>query len=299
MGRKKQNIEKQKVLFHLYLNPYIRESNTRIYDVLLQTYNRTYEAIYKDIKENPKKIYDVHLKEANATIHNQYCSEYADPSDYYEQLQEYVVERVQEQSLMHYQFKLMSLSNLYQVFEQQLRKWLFEEMTHSQNEYTNQIKFVLKYEEDTYSGFYNNFRILTNLLKEMNLTFPMQASETGEMSEWEIFFNDVEDKGKDIPIVQTEIWNLIRECNLISNTYKHGSGNSAKALYKIRPEYFEKVSDTKLMNLYRTTNMEEVLSVDKICFETYSTVMKTFWEKLKEHQSGFVLMEIDMSPEEE
>jgi hypothetical protein len=299
MGKRlknKKNIEKRNVLFHLYFNPYLKESYTRIYDVLLQTHNRTYTAIYRDIKENPKKVHDMYLEEANATIYNHYYSEYADPSDYVEQLQDYVVERMQEQSLMHYQFELMSLSNLYQVFEQQLRKWLFEEMTHSQNEYINQIKFVLKYEEDTYGGFYNNFHVLTNLLKEMNLTFTMSSTEK-EQSEWEKLFSDVEDKGIEILIVETEIWKTIRECNLISNTFKHGSGNSAKALYKIHPEYFEKVSDTKLMNLYRTTNMEEVLCVDKLPFEKYSNAMKNFWGKLKTNQSGSVMLEIDMSSE--
>ncbi|MDM5249637.1 hypothetical protein [Lysinibacillus sp. G4S2] len=302
MGKKKHkctcrpqnpNIEKREVFFKLYFNPYIKDSYTRIYDVLLETYNRTYDAMYKDVKENPKKIADLYLIEANETIPNNYNHEYDDGSEYYEQIEGYVADRMQEQSLMHYQFVLMSLSNLYQVFEQQLRKWLFEEMTHHHNEYINQIKFTLDKEED-YGEFYSQFGALRNVLQEMKLTFTMP---TKEISEWDDLFGVIEDSGIEVPIVETEIWETIRECNLISNTFKHGSGTSAKALHKIHPEYFETATTAKLMNLYRTTNMKEVLSVDKISFEKYVTAMKTFWEKLKVHQNGSVKLEIDISSE--
>ncbi|MRX52922.1 hypothetical protein GJU41_02965 [Bacillus idriensis] len=294
--KNKKNTQSLNVTFELYFNPYIKDNYTRIYDVLLETHNRTYEAIYKEIKENPQLVYGNYLKDAKSAISNNYYSEDADPSSYYEQLEEYVVERMQEQSLMHYQFELMSLSNLYQVFEQQLRKWLFEEMTHRHNQYINQIEFVLNDEEKDYGYFYSKFEQLQNVLKEMNLTFTIPSSVT----EWAELFGDVEENGIEVPIVETEIWKTIRECNLISNTFKHGSGKSAKELYKLHPEYFETVisSDTKLMNLYRTTNMEEVLCVERISFEKYVKSMKSFWEKLKMHQSGSVMLEINTSSEE-
>jgi len=294
VGKKKRaekNIEERNVHFNFYFNPYIKVSYTRIYDVLLENYYRTYDAIYKDLKENPDKAYEVCLKKAEDSILSRvtYDSEYDYGSESFEQIQEDAADLMQEQSLMHYQFVLMSLSNLYQVFEQQLRKWLFEEMTHSHNEYINQITFTLNNEEKDYGGFYSQFGALRNVLQEMKLTFTMPTS--AEQAGWS-------DSEIEIPIVETEIWKTIRECNLLSNTFKHGSGPAAIALYKIRPEYFEKVSDTKLMNLYRTTNMQEVLSVDKISYEKYLTAMKAFWEKLKEHQSGSILMEIDITSDE-
>lgn len=308
MGKKKHkctcrpqdpNIEKRDVYFNLHFNPYYKETFTRIYDVLIDTHNRTYEAMYKEIKENPEKIAESYLEEANETIPNNYNHEYDDGSEYYEQIESYVVDRMQEQSLMHYQFELMSLSNLYQVFEQQLRKWLFEEMTHHHNEYINQIKFTLDNEEKDYGEFYSQFGALRNVLQEMKLTFTMPSPLASDLPEWADLFGVIEDSGIEVPIVETEIWKTIRECNLLSNTYKHGSGPSAISLYKIRPEYFEKVNKTKLMNLYRTTNMEEVLSVDKISFEKYANAMKNFWKKLKTHQGGSVKLEIDISPEKE
>lgn len=297
MKRKKQ-YEKRTGYFKLYFNPFTRTSYTRIYDVLSDTYKRTYDAIYKEVKEKPSEAYMRYLKEAEATIINKYSfnPEYDDMGDYYEKVQDYAVERMQEQSLMHYQFVLMSLSNLYQVFEQQLRRWLHEEMTHRHNEYLNQIEFTSKHEEEAYGKFVNNFGILANLLKEMNLTFTMLSPSESEIPDW---FGHYEGSGLEVPIVETEIWGTIRECNLISNTFKHGSGTSAKALYQMCPEYFEKIDDTKLMNLYRTTNMEEVLSVDKIAFEKYAAAMKTFWEKLKEHQNGSITLKVDISLEDE
>ena len=299
MGKKK-NIEKRKVIFQLYFNPYIKESYTRIYDVLLETYNRTFEAVHKDIKENPQAVHDAYLKEARTVICGNFYSEYDDGSNYYEQLQDYVFGRMQEQSLMHYQFELMSLSNLYQVFEQQLRKWLFEEMTHNHNGYINQIKYVLDDEEKDYGTFYSKFGQLQRLLKEMNLTFTIPSCEADVSPEWIKLFGDKDD-GIEVSIVETEIWKTILECNLISNTFKHGSGISAKTLYDLHPEYFEKVlgTGTKLMNLYRTTNMEEALCVEKISFEKYIKAMKSFWEKLKTHQSGSVMLDIDLSSEQE
>jgi len=298
MGRNKnkdKNIDEREVIFQLYFNPYYKDSYTRIYDVILETYNRTYDAIYKDIKENPKVVSDNYLEKAKELISNKYISEYDDGSQYYEAIENYVADRMQEHSLMHYQFVLMSLSNLYQVFEQQLRKWLFEEMTHHHNEYINQIKFTLDRDED-YGEFYNKFGALQSVLKEMELTFTMP---TREVTELDILLGNDKDMGKEIPIVETEIWATIRECSLISNTFKHGSGRSASELYKIKPKYFEKVNQTKLMNLYRTTNLEEVLSVDKINFEKFVHAMKDFWGKLKTHQSGSLMLDIDISLEKE
>ncbi|MDU1845213.1 MAG: hypothetical protein E6778_06670 [Niallia nealsonii] len=302
MGKRKKdrkNVEKRSIMFHLYFNPYLKDSYTRIYDVLLETHHRTYDTVHKNINENPQLVHDVFLKEAEKNVFNGFYSEDIDPGDYYEQLQEYVFERMEEQSLMHYQFELMSLSNLYQVFEQQLRKWLFEEMTNKHNEYINQIRFVLDDDEKDYGKFYSKFGQLENVLKEMNLTFTIPLFQTEDMLVLAKLFGNVEDNGEEIPIVETEIWEVIRECNLISNTFKHGSGYSAIELHKLHPEYFEKVSDTKLMNLYRTTNMEKVLCVDKIYFEKYSNAMKEFWMKLKTHQSGSIMLDINISPNEE
>lgn len=274
------NIERKELHFHLYLRPSLKEEYIRIFDVLADNHARIYKAVYERLKTNTEDVANEFKEEAESG-QNTDIPQYTDYGDYMEAVQDYVFERLDEQFLMHYQFELMSLSNLYQVFEQQLRRWIFKEMTHNENQYINQVKFYFENDkgEDVYGEFYSNFKRLTDLLTELKLTFETWCGE--EL------------------IVDTDIWKTIRECNLLSNTYKHGSGLSAQNLYALYPHYFEKVNKTRLMDLYRTTNLERVLDVNKISFEIYCKAMKEFWENMREHQYGKVMMDIDISSEKE
>jgi hypothetical protein len=271
------NIEKRELHFHLYLRPSVKEDYIRIFDVLAENHNCIYKAVYERLKTHTNEVAD-EFKEEALSGQNNSIPQYTDYGDYMEAVQDYVYERLDEQFLMHYQFELMSLSNLYQVFEQQLRQYLFEEMTHNENLSFNQVAFNLENDkgEDVYGKFYNNIGKLTDLLRELKLTFT------------DLF-------GDEALIVETDTWKTIRECNLISNTYKHGSGGSASNLYDLYPQYFEKVDKTRLMDLYRTTNLERVLDVNKISFEKYCNAMKEFWGKMKEHQYGKAMVKIDIS----
>lgn len=55
------------------------------------------------------------------------------------------------------------------------------------------------------------------------------------------------------------------------------------------------MNETKLMNLYLTTNLEEVLNIKEISFKKYANAMKQFWEKMKTHQSGSIKLMVDIS----
>lgn len=57
------------------------------------------------------------------------------------------------------------------------------------------------------------------------------------------------------------------------------------------------MNETKLMNLYLTTNLEEVLNITEISFEKYVNAMKQFWGKMKTHQSGSIKLMVDISAE--
>lgn len=299
MTKKNSNLKAQDVIFRLYFNSGMKEQYIRDYEVLLDTHNRTYHLMYKELKEQGNEVMRKYRREGEESInkHFNFNPEYDDPGDYYEKIEEYAIQRMQEKSLMHYQFELMSLSNLYQVFEQQLRKWLFKEMTHSHNEYINQLKFMFVDEEKEYGKFFSRFGTLHRLLEEMDLTFKMPLSPESEDPQWSQWFGDSEDNFVEVRIIETEIWKLIRECNLLSNTFKHGSGPTAKALYEEKPQYFNKVNETKLMNLYLTTNLEEVLNITEISFEKYVNAMKQFWGKMKTHQSGSIKLMVDISAE--
>ncbi|MBM7620158.1 hypothetical protein JOC95_002011 [Bacillus tianshenii] len=272
-GRKPEG-KKEPLFFNFNLSPYTRKQYTKIYDVLLTNHSNIFQNTYELLFKSTNTVADEYRKEAEDLFWDLY-SEDIDYSDYMESVEEFTAQRLDEQFLMHYQFELMSLSNLYQVFEQQLRKWLFEEMTNHHNEYLNQVEFILRDDknEDTFHEFYGNFRVINNLLTELAFTF-------------EDFFEG------EVIIVKSDIWRRIRECNLLSNTYKHGSGKAASALYKIKPEYFKSITNTKLMDMYRTTNLERVLDIEKISFEKYCMAMKEFWEQTREYQSGVVKMEV-------
>ncbi|WP_285769539.1 hypothetical protein [Peribacillus sp. SI8-4] len=275
-GRRNPNAVKQNLRFNFYLDSGIREKNIRIYDALLDNHNRIYKAVYERLVTQTNEIQKELWEEAEEAFRPSFTHEDMDFGDYVDDIENYAHERIQEQFLMHYQFELMSLSNLYQVFEQQIRQWLYTEMTHHLNEYINQVRFDKG--EENYGEFYQNFGVITKAFEELQLTF----------TEW---------WGEEL-IVETEIWKAIRECNLLSNTYKHGSGRSATVLHSITPDYFKKTSNTLLMTLYGTTNLHTVLDIEKVSFEKYITAMKGFWEKLKEHQNGSLMLDVDMTPEE-
>lgn len=276
------NIKEIEFKFNLFLFPKEKEQYIRIYDVLNKTHNQTFKTMFERLITNYDEVRLEFKEEAREKIIGNNYHEYSDEGDYQEAMQVYVLDRLDEQFLMHYQFELMSLSNLYQVFEQQLRKWLYEEFTHYLNQRTNQVKFssINKKGEDLFSDFIGDFGKITKGLKELKLTF---ANSHG-IEEF---------------IVDTDIWQHIRECNLLSNTYKHGSGYSAFNLYEICPEYFEKIDTTRFMDLYRTTNLERVLDVKKISFEKYINAMKQFWVNMKERQSGTIKMKVNIPLEKQ
>ena len=63
---------------------------------------------------------------------------------------------------------------------------------------------------------------------------------------------------------------------------KHGDGNSAKQLEAIRPDYFAKISNTRLIDLYLTTLNEKVLDVDDSEIINYRDAIIMFWDELPE-----------------
>lgn len=264
----KNNDSEAEINYTLTLGSSQKEQHIEIFDLLTATHDLTYENMYESLSR-PDDVIKKFQEEIQIEMNGTFDPEYMDIENYYDTVSDNAYKKYANQSLMYYQFELMSLSNLYQVFEQQLRKWLYQELINGYYKIASAL--TDEDHEEIYGKFYGDFRKLTNLFTELGLTFT-----TNYLGEEEI-------------IVDTDIWQTIRECNLLSNTYKHGSGYSAKQLYNIRPEYFEKVewvTSTRLMDLYRTTNLERVLNVEKIEFKKYSDAMKDFWLNMKDYQQG-------------
>ncbi|MGQ4666674.1 hypothetical protein ACUIJN_12725 [Metabacillus halosaccharovorans] len=80
-------------------------------------------------------------------------------------------------------------------------------------------------------------------------------------------------------------WNKIREMRLLVNTIKHGDGESAKKLRKIRPDYFELdfIKGTDTLELAGAVLLDSYsLMVEEQDFRSYIEATKMFWDEMPE-----------------
>lgn len=84
---------------------------------------------------------------------------------------------------------------------------------------------------------------------------------------------------------ETESWAKIREMRLLVNTIKHGDGDSAKRLRKIRPDYFELdiIKGTDTLELAGAVLLDSYsLMVEEQDFRSYVGATETFWDEMPE-----------------
>ncbi|MFB6468671.1 hypothetical protein ACE38V_18060 [Cytobacillus sp. Hz8] len=80
-------------------------------------------------------------------------------------------------------------------------------------------------------------------------------------------------------------WNKIREMRLLVNTIKHGDGESARKLRKIRPDYFELdiIKGTDTLELAGAVLLDSYsLMVEEQDFRSYVEATETFWDEMPE-----------------
>ncbi|PLR70325.1 hypothetical protein [Bacillus sp. UMB0728] len=80
-------------------------------------------------------------------------------------------------------------------------------------------------------------------------------------------------------------WNKIREMRLLVNTTKHGDGESARKLRKIRPDYFELdiIKGTDTLELAGAVLLDSYsLMVAEQDFRSYVEATETFWDEMPE-----------------
>lgn len=277
-------VEISKVTISIWLDRWKRESFINLYNTMLITYNSTNDLMYKNIKER----FNEYQKDVYNEILDRYRGTNIDPADIdYTDVGSEASYRVERDFLMKYQFHFSSLVNLYQVFEQQIRKLLYVELNH-------RLSCVRTKEE--MPNFATKFGDIKGVLKVLNY-----------------------------PLGTTPSWSTIDELNKIANTYKHGDGNSAKSLYRKNKDifvnsatglfYYEEPKSKKeeqaylnsldaeeikeyrekekilLMERELTTNTEIVLREDKTHFEKYIKAIIDFWETFPEHYTAQVEIE--------
>ncbi len=87
------------------------------------------------------------------------------------------------------------------------------------------------------------------------------------------------------PFETLDCWTKIKELRALVNVIKHSEGRSEKELRKMRPDYFEHITDTgkyDLLSLYHSTLLEETLQIKDQDFIDYHSALVQFWNQLPE-----------------
>jgi hypothetical protein len=227
----------------MYLPQERRDRFKRYIDVFVKTYMDRIAPVFERIEEESEEKAEEHFAE----LGQWFDPERSDPADYAERAREFGFEYWEGMSLMQYNTRLMSIATLYQFWEQQFRRFAFEELTRHHS-------FVDK------KGRKVEFK-----------TFCTQIDEIKEML-----------LQCGVNTTSLDSWAKIDELRLLQNVIKHGDGKSAADLEKIRPDLFRKVGETKIMDLYLTILNERALDVEDKEIITYGEALQRFWDELPE-----------------
>lgn len=88
-----------------------------------------------------------------------------------------------------------------------------------------------------------------------------------------------------IIINDTKSWVKIRELKFLTNTIKHGDGDSTDKLRRIRPDFFEKdiFENTDTLEFYKVVLLHPFsLQVDENNLSDYIKATKNFWDEMPE-----------------
>ena len=79
-------------------------------------------------------------------------------------------------------------------------------------------------------------------------------------------------------------WHKIDELRQLCNVIKHSGGSSLGPLREKNPALLKKgsVVEVELIELYRTSFLEEVLNIDETTLQDYKDALLSFWEKIPE-----------------
>ena len=227
----------------LYLDNRIRKMLKEPFETFAKTYHERIMPIFSSLEEESQAIAD----EKYEDLGRYFNPESDDPADYAEMAWEAGLEYYESMSLMQYNMRLMWISTLYQFWEQQVRKFVYEEVTRTH-------KFIdKKGNEVAFAGFCT--RGIDDIKEEFN------------------------EFGQDLEKLNS--WSKIEELRLLANVIKHGDGWSATKLKQLRPDFFDSGGiSTDLLDLYKTTLGERVLNIDDSEYETYCDAITQFWDEL-------------------
>lgn len=122
-----------------WLSRFKREQFIGIYNHLKEKHAEIQEVLFVD----HEKATDAYAKQLEEEYGNKYNWEVTDPADVYDKILDESIEFYQYEVLMEHNHHLMMLSNMYQVFEQQMRKFIYEEL----NSVSSSIRILDEYRD--------------------------------------------------------------------------------------------------------------------------------------------------------
>lgn len=230
----------------LYLYRKLRERLQKPYDYYIDVYFNKVAEVFNNLEEEANEVAQSYYEE---------LGQYFDPDrndyeDYADLAFEKGLEYYDAISLVRYNNKLMWVSTMYQFWEQQVRKFLYDEITQS--------GYTLFDEKGKEMGFR---RYCDKGIREIKGEFISFGQNLEEL----------------------ECWSTIDELRLLANVIKHGEGGAATKLEKLRPDFFKsEITESNLMKSYRTVLNEQVLNIKGSDFIKYKTALQNFWEELPE-----------------
>lgn len=233
------------VKLNIWLPEYKRKEFILVHKNILEKYEQITQLVFYSIEETTEK-YGNELVEKYEKM---YDYETMDPSDIFEKISYEKYEYYQMEKLIEYNVSLGILSTAYQILEQQLRKFIYEELNQS---------FSPVRTDDFVKVGINMWEI-----KEL---YKVAGYDLETCSYWD-----------DISILAD-----------IVNTFKHGKGRSSERLYKNNPNLFLKsyFSKEKIIDQELTSNSAIVLDLDQIDFKYYLYTIINFWNQFPEHING-------------
>lgn len=229
----------------LYLYDSLREKFKKPIELFKDTYSNKINPVFENIEEESKAIAEERYQE----LGRYFNPDYHDPGDFAGDAWEAGIEHYESMALMKYNTKLMWISTLYQFWEQQVRKFVYEEITRTHKCIDKKGKEVL----------FRDFCIRgIDDIKEKFLEF-----------------------GQDLE--KLPCWIKINELRLLTNVIKHGDGWSATQLKELRPDFLKPdFPEYDLLDVYKTTLDEKVLNIDDDEFQKYCEAIIEFWDVLPE-----------------
>lgn len=236
---------KLEVKAQLYLYDSLRREFQKPIELFRDTYLNKINPIFNNIEEEANDMAEKRFQELGESFN----PDYHDPADFAEDAWEAGLEYYEGMALMKYNMKLMWISTLYQFWEQQVRKFIYEEVT------STHIFIDKKGNEVSFKDF---------CVKGIE----------GIKEEFLGFNQDLE---------KLKCWTKINELRLLVNVIKHGDGWSATRLKELRPGFFKTdFLNYDLLDLYKTTLNELVLNVGDNEFRGYCEALIEFWDELPE-----------------